>query len=102
MSLASFAGNQQSQAVWSVSCRERDLDVDEEYDVDGGLDMYESRNKGVTKEKAAKRQRTAQIADARRHDNALNKCNLCFGSSRFVKHLLVALGQVALLSLPER
>ena len=83
-------------------CRERDLDVDEEYDVDGGLDMYESRNKGVTQEKAAKRQRTAQIADARRHDTALNNCNLCFGSNRFARHLLVALGQVAYLSLPER
>lgn len=32
-----------------VSCREKELDVDEEYDVDGGLDMYESRKKKGTK-----------------------------------------------------
>ncbi len=30
-------------------CREKELDVDEEYDVDGGLDMYESRKKKGTK-----------------------------------------------------
>lgn len=29
--------------------REKELDVDEEYDVDGGLDMYESRKKKGTK-----------------------------------------------------
>lgn len=31
------------------SCRERDLDADEEYDVDGGLDLVESRSKKGTK-----------------------------------------------------
>lgn len=29
--------------------REKDLDVDDEYDFDGGIDMYESRKKKGTK-----------------------------------------------------
>jgi len=82
--------------------RERDLDVDEEYDVDGGLDMYESRNSKATKETAAKRQRTSQIADLRRTNNALDNCNLCFGSTRLAKHLTIAMGQTAYLSIPDR
>lgn len=32
-----------------IDCREKELAVDEEYDVDGGLDMYESRKKKGTK-----------------------------------------------------
>ena len=32
-----------------VSCRGNELDADAEYDVDGGLDMYESRKKKGTK-----------------------------------------------------
>ena len=33
----------------SMVCRENELDADAEYDVDGGLDMYESRKKKGTK-----------------------------------------------------
>lgn len=76
--------------------------MDEEYDVDGGLDMYESRNRKVTKETAAKRQRTSQIADLRRTNNALDNCNLCFGSTRMAKHLTIALAQTAYLAIPDR
>ena len=76
--------------------------MDEEYEVDGGLDMYESRDKKVTKEKAVKRQRTSQIADLRKTDRALDNCNLCFGSPKMRKHLTIALGQTAYLSIPER
>jgi len=78
------------------------VDVDEEYDVDGGLDMYESRNSKVTKEQAVKRQRTSQIADLWRTNNALDNCNLCFGSAKLAKHLTIALGQTAYLSIPDR
>ncbi len=39
--------------------------MDEEYDHDGGLAMYESRNKKGTREKQAQRQKAAQIADYR-------------------------------------
>ena len=34
---------------YSMICRENELDADAEYDVDGGLDMYESRKKKGTK-----------------------------------------------------
>ena len=82
--------------------RERDLDADEEYDVDGGLEMYENRNSKVTKEKAVQRQRTTQIADLRRTDRALDNCNLCFASAKRAKHLVIAIGQAAYLSIPNR
>ena len=39
--------------------------MDEEYDHDGGLAMYESRNKKGTREKQAQRQKAAQVADYR-------------------------------------
>lgn len=39
-------------------CREKELDVDEEYDVDGGLDMYESRKKKGTKVRIKKKKKT--------------------------------------------
>ena len=82
--------------------RERDLDADEEYDVDGGLDMYESRNAKVSKDRLAQRQRAAQISDLHRSNKALDACNLCFSSGRRSKHLTVALGQTAYLALPDR
>lgn len=39
--------------------------MDEEYDHDGGLSMYESRNKKGTREKQVQRQKAAQVADYR-------------------------------------
>lgn len=83
-------------------CRERDLDAEEEYDVDGGLEMYESRNSKVTREKAMQRQQTLQIADLRRTNRALDQCRLCFDSLRRTKHLTIAIGQTVYLCLPER
>lgn len=82
--------------------RERDLDADDEYDVDGGLEMYEGRNTKVTKEKAVRRHRASQIADLRRTDRALDNCNLCFASTKRAKHLVIAIGQSAYLSIPNR
>ena len=76
--------------------------MDDEYEVDGGLDMYESRDTKVSKEKAVKRQRVSQIADLRKTDRALDNCNLCFGSGKMRKQLTIALGQTAYLCIPER
>ena len=70
--------------------------------MDGGLDMYESRNAKVSKDRLAQRQRAAQISDLHRSNKALDACNLCFGSGRRSKHLTVALGQTAYLALPDR
>ena len=40
-----FCQNPFSVSTMLMLCRGKELDADEEYDVDGGLDMYESRNK---------------------------------------------------------
>ena len=45
--------------------RGNELDVDEEYDNDGTLAMYESRAKKGDKEQQAKREKTRQISDYR-------------------------------------
>ncbi|KAL3152781.1 hypothetical protein ABBQ38_012367 [Trebouxia sp. C0009 RCD-2024] len=82
--------------------REKELDVDEEYDVDGGLDMYESRKKKGTKEQQQKRDRSRQIADHRRGANAVDRCSLCFSSVSRPRHLTISLGQTAYLALPAR
>ena len=44
-----------------LPCRERDLDADEEYDVDGGLDLVESRSKKGTKVTCHKAQQHMSI-----------------------------------------
>lgn len=76
--------------------------MDEEYDVDGGLDMYESRKKKGTKEQQQKRDRARQIADHRRGANAVDQCSLCFSSVSRPRHLTISLGQTAYLALPAR
>jgi hypothetical protein len=45
--------------------RGNELDVDEEYDNDGGLALYESRQKRGTRDQQVRRQKAAQIADYR-------------------------------------
>ncbi|DBA82399.1 TPA: hypothetical protein ACH3X2_000649 [Trebouxia sp. C0005] len=82
--------------------REKELAVDEEYDVDGGLDMYESRKKKGTKEQQKKRDRAAQIADHRRVTTAVDRCPFCFASTSRPCHLTISLGQTAYLALPAR
>ncbi|KAK9802677.1 hypothetical protein WJX73_004828 [Symbiochloris irregularis] len=82
--------------------RGTELDADAEYDVDGGLDMYESRMKKGHQAKAAKRERSAQVADAKRMTSALDRCQLCFSSAARRKHLTLAIGQSAYLALPSR
>lgn len=136
--------------------RENELDADAEYDVDGGLELYESRSKrghqvgrlqqwvslitlchaalrsvvhslaelfvdpwqagasgqssaadsrGVlagVQAKAARRERAAQVADARRITSALDRCQLCFSSAARRRNLTLAIGQSAYLALPSR
>ena len=83
-------------------CRENELDADAEYDVDGGIDMYESRKKRGTKEQQQKRDRSSQIADHRRSMQSLDRCNLCFASAARQRHLTISLGQTTYLALPAR
>ncbi len=46
-------------------CRGNELDVDEEYDNDGTLAMYESRAKKGDKEQQVKREKARQVSDYR-------------------------------------
>ncbi len=41
--------------------RGKELNADDEYDFDGGLDMYESRNGKATKDKLAQRHKAKQV-----------------------------------------
>ena len=53
-------------------------------------------------EQQQKRDRSAQIADHRRSTQALDRCNLCFGSAARQRHLTISLGQTAYLALPAK
>ena len=47
-------------------CRGNELDVDEEYDNDGTLAMYESRSQKGDREQQVKREKARQVSDYRR------------------------------------
>ena len=63
--------------------------MDEEYDHDGGLAMYESRNKKGTREKQAQRQKAAQVADYRCADSGprtVSACGMILHLLRSIEH----------------
>ncbi|GLI66933.1 hypothetical protein VaNZ11_010972 [Volvox africanus] len=82
--------------------RGTDLDVDAEYDYDGGLEMYESRAKRGNAEAQRNRDRNRQVAEQRRQEAAEAGCMLCLNNPKCPKHLTIALGTCAYLSLPYR
>lgn len=57
----------------------KELDVDDEYDHDGGVEMYEDRRKKGSKEKQNQRSKAAQVADYKRMQSAQDRCMFCFG-----------------------
>ena len=67
-----------AQSGERTCCRGNELDVDEEYDHDGGLAMYESRNKKGTREKQVQRQKAAQVADYRCASSGPSRPHLAF------------------------
>ncbi|KAK9827469.1 hypothetical protein WJX74_004333 [Apatococcus lobatus] len=95
---AAFAANVANKARY----RQKATDVDDEYDVDGGLDMYEAKRKRGNKEQHAQREKAARIADYKRMTSAQDQCNLCFASPRRSRHLTISIGQSAYLLLPPR
>lgn len=87
------------------SFRNKELDVDEEYDNDAGLDLLEDRPKKRSKqsvEAAAQKERARQVSDQRRLNTLLSGCEFCVDSPRRPRHLTVALGNHAYLRLPPR
>ena len=80
--------------------RERDNAVDDEYDNDAGLEMYESRD---SKKSDAERQRRAKERAVREYQisqKRLSKCQYCLEAPDRPKHLHVAYGNLAYLMLP--
>ncbi|EFJ41173.1 hypothetical protein VOLCADRAFT_119773 [Volvox carteri f. nagariensis] len=82
--------------------RGTELDVDAEYDYDGGLELYESRTKRGNTEAQRNRERSRQVADLRRQASAEAGCALCLNNPNRAKHLTIALGTCTHLSLPYR
>lgn len=79
-----------------------ELDVDEEYDHDGGLELFSDRRKKGNEEQLRRRDRDRQVAQHRRLNSATENCPLCFESKRRERDLTVAIGQHVYLSLTPR
>ena len=81
--------------------RERDEAVDDEYDNDLGLEMYEKRDKKQSLFKQQEKARQRQIAEYERSRRQTERCSLCLDNpSKPLKHLHVAYGNHAYLMLP--
>ena len=85
----------------ATTTRARDDAVDDEYDNDEGLEMYERRDarQSLAKQQAKAKQR--QVAEFRRQERRLRRCAYCLDSPERPKHLHVAYGNLAYLSLPH-
>ena len=79
----------------------RDMQVDDEYDNDAGLEMYERREKKMTLAKQQDRAKQRAVADYRRAQAAQKKCHFCLDSPNKPRHLHVSYGNLAYLMLPE-
>ena len=81
--------------------RERDEAVDDEYDNDLGLEMYEKRDKKQSHAKQQEKARQRRIAEYERSRQKLASCALCLDNpQKPLKHLHVAYGNHAYLMLP--
>ena len=78
----------------------KELDVDDEYDHDGGLEMYESRDKKWSNAKQQARAKEQAVRDFKRAQALHNKCLFCIDAPNKPKHLHVAYGNLAYLMLP--
>ena len=80
--------------------RGKELDVDDEYDHDGGLEMYENREKKMSGAKQQARAKEKAVRDFKRMQAQQNKCAYCMDAPDKPKHLHVAYGNSAYLMLP--
>ena len=78
-----------------------ELNVDAEYDHDGGLDWHEQRRgRGLSAEAQAQRAKAAAVADFRRGAQMQATCALCVEGQGKATHLHVARGMHAYLCVP--
>jgi hypothetical protein len=87
-------------------------DWEDEYDeTENGLERFGTRNQSTKalsnkravqkKERHEKSQRERQIREHRKQQNSLDQCPFCFKTSKtFKKHMIIALGDKAFLTLP--
>lgn len=82
--------------------RGKELDVDDEYDHDGGLEMYESREKKMSGARQQARAKEKASQEWRRTQAVQHKCTYCIDAPDRPKHLHVAYGNMAYLMLPPQ
>ncbi len=82
--------------------RGKELDVDDEYDHDGGLEMYENREKKMSGAKQQLKAKEKAVRDYKRMQTSQNKCIYCIDAPDKPKHLHVAYGNLAYLMLPAQ
>ena len=85
----------------ATTTRARDDAVDDEYDNDEGLEMYERREKRQSLAKQQSKAKQRQVDAYRRQERRLRRCAYCLDSPERPKHLHVAYGNLAYLSLPH-
>ncbi|GAX76750.1 hypothetical protein CEUSTIGMA_g4197.t1 [Chlamydomonas eustigma] len=79
-----------------------DLDVDAEYDFDGGLEMYESKKRQGTMQQQQKRERDRQVSQFQKATKLEDNCMFCPSSIRRPRHLTVSLAHTSYLMLPAK
>ncbi|GBG86214.1 hypothetical protein CBR_g41119 [Chara braunii] len=76
--------------------------VDDEYDYDEGLEMYEDRAKKASSDKRLQKDRERQIGDFRRLQTQQERCAFCFENPRRPSHLMISIATRAYMMLPDR
>ena len=76
------------------------MQVDDEYDNDAGLEMYEKREKKMSQAKQQERAKQRAVADYKRAQAAQQRCPFCLDNPNKPRHLHVAYGNLAYLMLP--
>ena len=85
----------------ATTTRARDDAVDDEYENDEGLEMYERREKRQSLAKQQSKATQRQVDAYRRSERRLRRCAYCLDAPERPKHLHVAYGNLAYLSLPH-
>lgn len=76
-------------------------DVEDEYEHDQGLEMYEERGKKRDPKGQFEYQRQKQIGDFKRMTAVHERCTFCFDNPKKNRAAIMAIGQLTYLKLPE-
>jgi hypothetical protein len=86
----------------SAKFKGNELNADDEYDHDAGLQMYEARRgRGRAPEQDAQRAKAAAVSEYARSSLLASKCSFCFDNPGKPRHLHVSYGAKSYLMLPE-